>query len=556
MSDFRQALQHHLNQTRAGLYGQFEHAFNFNTGPEQNDLLKIAPGESITFTGLLTSGLECSLIATNNLASSSGAGYAAQRLPANDRTIVIPVAPQDGNATLEFSCPTTDPTGPGEVVSHTVVSRFDNDDFFEAIDETLTRIFSKFSPGSRDIVSSQAGDYYCAGGRIPVGDGLGETAVFDENGTFKWRVQIQDVPTLSIAVEYDEGSEVLGNIQIEDSGRGTVKLVGYDASLNVDQGGVSEPAALYETAVVRNLFTAFYDVKVNNGSFIVAARRNNEWDGAASAFADIFKIDAVSGAIVETFDKNSGGFTFTKLAVCPVTGNIAVAQTQTTTPSGESPMNVMILDSDLNFLYSDLVPWTSITGQSNNGRFVFPTFDSTGRLFLMSQTGFMVRWTDGTLAVRDLEVNLFAPRVLTAQSAGPIGDLGHNLNGNLIFSAGGPEFSLTSRIFHYTNDGVEVSDYIVVDEGDLPGAVHVRPTSGSGPGPDLGGFFTQELSMTPPGRRNSVAAVKYADGNITGIFFNSVNVEFVHDSWKAVHSVNGPVEIMNNAPGWEYNSPL
>ena len=552
MSEFRQILQHHLNQTRAGLYGQFEHAFNFNTGPDQDSLLKIAPGESITFSGELTNGQLCSFIASNNLASSSGAGFAAQRSPANGRTIVIPVAPQDGNATLEFSCPTGG--GQTEVVSHTIVDRFTNDDRFDAIDQSLTRIFTQFSPGSRDIVSSEAGDYYCAGGRIPVGDGTGETAVFDANGTFKYRIQIQDVVTLSVAVEYDEGSEVIGNAQIEDSGRGTVKLVGYDASLNVDQGGVSEPAALWETAVVRNLFTAFYDVKVNNGSFIVAARRNNEWDGAASAFADIFKIDAVSGAIVETFDKNSGGFTFTKLAVCPVTGNIAVAQTQTTTPSGESPMNVMILDSDLNFLYSDLVPWTSITGQSNNGRFVFPTFDSTGRLFLMSQTGFMVRWTDGTLAVRDLEVNLFAPRVLTAQSAGPIGDLGHNLNGNLIFSAGGPEFSDTSRIYHYDNDGVFVSEYIAPGPGgDLPGAVHVRPASG--PGPDLGMFFTQEKSLTPPGRQRAVAAVKYANGNITGIFFNSVNVEFDHMKWTAEHSVNGPM-VIDPLGDWEYNSPL
>ena len=39
-NEFRQILQHHLNQTRAGLYGQFEHAFNFNTGPDQDALLK------------------------------------------------------------------------------------------------------------------------------------------------------------------------------------------------------------------------------------------------------------------------------------------------------------------------------------------------------------------------------------------------------------------------------------------------------------------------------------------------------------------------------------
>ncbi len=551
MSEFRQILQHHLNQTRAGLYGQFEHGFNFNTGLDQNALLKIAPGESITFTGLLTTGQECSLIATNNLSSSSGAGFAAQRSPANGRTIVIPVAPQDGNATLEFSCPTG--SSQTEVVSHTIVDRFTNDDRFDAIDENLLRIFTQFSPGSRDIVSSQAGDYYCCGGRIPVGDTTGETTVFDANGTFKWRVQIQDVVTLSNAVAYDEGSEVLGNVQIEDSGRGTVKLVGYDASLNVDQGGPTEPAALWETAVVRNRFTAFYDCKADdNGSFIVAARRNDEWDGAAGAFADIFKIDAVTGAILATFDKNGGNFTFTRLAVCPVTGNIAVAQSQTSTPSGHSAMNILILDSDLNFVSSDLIPWGAISGTSAFGRFMMPTFDSTGRLFVLSPIGFMVRYTDSTLTVRDLEVELFPALTLPDQS---LGDVGHNLNGHVIFSAGRSAFNDTSRIYHFDNDGVFVSEYIAPGPGgDLPGAVHVRPASG--PGPDLGAFFTQERSLTPPGRQRSVAAVKYADGNITGIFFNSVNVEFVHNSWRAEHSVHGAVDISAVAPGWEYNSPL
>ena len=551
MSDFRQTLQHHLSQTRAGLYGQFEHGFNFNTGPDQNDLLKIAPGESITFSGELTNGQLCSFIASNNLLSTSGAGFASQRSPANDRTIVIPLGPQEGNATLEFSCPTGGTQT--EVVSHVIVDRFTNDDRWDAIDENLVRIFTKTAGGTRDIVSSQAGDYYVCGGRILVGDGTGELAVFEDDGTFKWRAQIQDVPTLSSLIAYDEGSEVVGNMQIEDFGRGTVKLVGYDASLNVDQGGPSEPAALYETAVVRNLRTALYDCKADgSGSFIVAARRNDEWDGAASVFADIFKINAATGAISATFDKNGGSFTFTKLAVCPVTGNIAVAQTQTTTPSGESAMNVLILDSNLNFVSSDLVPWATITGSAAFGRFIFPTFDSTGRLFLLTQKGFMVRYTDSTLAVRDLEVNLFAPTVLLVES---VAAAAHNLNGNVIFSAGGPEFSDTSHIFHYDNDGVFVSDYLAPGPGgDLAGNVHVRPASG--PGPDLGGFFTQELSMTPPGRQRSVAAVKYAAGNITGIFFNSVNVEFDHSKWTAEHSVHGAVDISASAPGWEYNSPL
>ncbi len=554
-NSFKQVLQHHLNQTRAGRYGQFEHSFNYNTGANQDELFKIGPGESIAFTGELTNGQVCTLIASNNLTGQSGAGYAAQRSPANSRTVVIPVAPQDGNATLEFSCPTTGPPDVGEVVSHGITEVSSQVDRWDAIDETLTRIFTKTAGSTRDIVSSLAGDYYVTSANMPaIGDGTGEAAVFDSSGTFKWRVQIEDVNTLASSVGYDEVSKTLGVMQIEDSGRGTVKLVGYDASLNVDQGGFGEPSPLYETAVVRNLSTALYDMKADgNGSFIVSFRRNNEWDGAAGEFADIIKIDAATGNIVKTFDKNSGGFTFTRMAICPVTGNIAFAQINQTTPDGESePMNVMILDSDLNFLYSDLVPWGSLTGGGNFSRHIMPTFDSTGRLFLMTTKGFMVRYSDGTLAVRDLELNLFPS--ITNFDVFAIVDIGHNLNGNVIFSGGGPGFNNQIHIFHFDNDGVQVSDYLAPGpSGNRSGAVHVRPTRAEA---DLGGFFTQELSMTPPGRQQAVAAVKYADGNITGIYFNSVEVEFDHASWRAVHSVHGPLSIGNSAPGWEYNSPL
>ncbi|MEK0340367.1 MAG: hypothetical protein QQN46_09165, partial [Nitrosopumilus sp.] len=140
---FSKTLRHHLNQTRAGLYGQFEHAFNFNTGPDQNAALKIGPGESITFTGkLLESEQVCTLIATNNLTSTSGAGYAASSVVANSRTIVIPLKPKQGNATFEFSCPGADVMT--EVVSH-VFQDFGSfsEHRWDAIDENNTRIFTK-----------------------------------------------------------------------------------------------------------------------------------------------------------------------------------------------------------------------------------------------------------------------------------------------------------------------------------------------------------------------------------------------------------------------------
>ena len=561
---FSKTLRHHLNQTRAGLYGQFEHAFNFNTGPDQNAALKIGPGESITFTGkLLESEQVCTLIATNNLTSTSGAGYAASSVVANSRTIVIPLKPKQGNATFEFSCPGADVMT--EVVSH-VFQDFGSfsEHRWDAIDENNTRIFTKTTGDgfTNDIVSSQAGDYYCSAFTIgPAGDGDGFLAVFEADGTFKWRAKIDRDNTFASTIAYDEVSEVVVSTQIDGGAQGTVRVVGYDASLNQDQGGLGEPPALYETVVCRNLRAAAYSLQADgNGSFIATTKRNNEWDGASGAFAHVFKIDAASGNIVATFDIGDEPFgrEERRVAICPVTGNIAVSQLRESSLEG-SPMNVMILDSDLNLVSSDLVPWVVPAGGRIN--YVRPTFDETGRLFIVTSNGFMVRYTDSTLTNRDIDpLNLFAPVVIVF--ANSVGDVDHNKNGNLIISAGGGDpsglWNNTAHILRFDNDGVAVSDYLVPTGAATgrtrPGRIHVRQATG--PGPDLGGFFTQELSMTPPGRQRSVAAVKYAAGNITGIFFNSVEVEFDPSKWTAVHSVHGPVPIGQLAPGWEYNSPL
>ena len=554
-NDFKQLMQHHLNQTRAGLYGQFEHAFNFNEGADQNAALKIGPGENITFSGELLDGQQCTLIATNNLTSTSGAGFAAQGTAANDRIIVIPLKPKLGNATLEFSCQTAGALT--EVVSHTISNKGSGlPDRWDAIDENSLRIFSKEGSRCSDVVSSEAGDYYVAGGRVFAGDGRGEMAAFDANGTFKWRGFLE-VGDLAVFVAYDEASSVVATAQIgsgdPDGGRGVVKLVSYDASLNVDQGDVGEPEPLYSTQVTGGFRpSALYDMKADgNGSFILAVRRNDNWVTPGSGtFANIFKIDAATGAIVATFDTNSSTGQ-ARIAACPVTGNIAIAPRSPSTPSGQSSMNLLILDSDLNFVASDRIQWGALSGIATPSH-VSVAFDETGRVFVVSTEGFMVRYTDSTLTVQDKAVSLFAPTQL------PFGrhttDIGHNHNGNLIVASGGALFNNEQHVLRFDNDGILEFDYLMPSPARIGGGIHVRPASG--PGPDLGGFFTQELSGTPPGRKPSVAAVKYAAGNITGIFFNSVEVEFDHSKWTAVHSVNGPVPIGSLSPGWEYNSPL
>ncbi|GAG50657.1 unnamed protein product, partial [marine sediment metagenome] len=126
--------------------------------------------------------------------------------------------------------------------------------------------------------------------------------------------------------------------------------------------------------------------------------------------------------------------------------------------------------------------------------------------------------------------------------------------GNLILNTGRADFNNVHSIMSFDINCDFVSEYIV--PGSTGGFYLNVERHGGGPGPDLGTFFTQEFSQTPPGKRNSVAAVKYAAGNITGIFFNSVDVEFDHSKWTAEHSVQGPVPIGVSVPGWEYNSPL
>ena len=546
-NDFKQLLQHHLNQTRAGLYGQFEHAFNFNEGADQDALMKIGPGQSITFSGELLDGQPCSLIASNNLTSTSGAGFAAQPEDVDGLIVTIPVTPKKGNATLEFSCPTAG--GTTETVSYVTDTSVRNEDRWEAIDENNMVIFSKKTSGTSGsttgIVRSDAGDYYVSG--IDIG-----VRKYDADGVLQFRGWAGAGNYVSF-VAYDPVHNVVAGYARTTRGSGATNVVGFNAA-GPDQGDSGEPDALYQTFTSLEDGTGrrrAADFKADgNGFFIVAVIRNNGYAGAAGTFATILKLDALTGDIVATYDTNSGGGVI-RIAIDPATGNIAIASINYAIPTGgSSNANVIVVDSDLNYISSVGLFWAEFTPFS--GPFVCtPTFDAESRVYLLGAGGYMARY-NSSLTTREVEVSLFDPPFTT--NGRFTLDMGHN-GDELIVFAGGPAFNNRGIVFRFDNDGNELSQYDV----NLPASTiemgHVL-VGGPVAGPDLGTVFTQERSKTPPGRIEAIAAVKYAAGNITGIFFNSVNVEFDHSKWTAVHSVNGPVPIGSLSPGWEYNSPL
>ncbi len=551
---FSKTLRHHLSQTRAGLYGQFEHSFSFNTGPDQNPLLKIGPGESITFTGELSeSGQVCTLIASNNLTSTSGAGFAAQSEVPDGREIVIPVTPRKGTANLEFSCPTVG--GTALTVSY-VTSGGGNVRRWDAHDENDMRIFTRNSfSNAFQMVSSEDAFFVAGDPAFPGGLRRASVAEFDSlTATLQWRgVNVGYVDEgAALHVAYDPLTDRVGML-IRAPFNFANKVVGF--ARGFDQGVSGEPDPLWETAISGdNQFTSPMGLEADkNGHFIATVRRNDDWVTPNSGtFANVFKIDADTGAIVATYDTGNTANSRGPVAVDPNSGNIAIVSTTSGVPQGGSGnANIVVLDSDLNYISQALVRWQDIGG-STRPIVIDVTWDHEGRLYVVSGDGLLARYTDSSLITRDVFKSLFTPQ-LPSSSLGVVG-IGHDLVGNLMLNTGRGDFNNVHSIMSFDINCDFVSEYIV--PGSTGGFSLSVERHGAGPGPDLGTFFTQELSQTPPGKRKAVAAVKYEAGNITGIFFNSVDVEFDHNKWLAVHSVHGSVDISASGPGWEYNSPL
>ncbi len=287
---FRETLQHHLNQTRAGLYGQFEHAFNFSTGPNQDALLKIGPGQEIKFSGELTgSGQLCSVIVRNFLTGPSGRGFQAQTEDPMSRTILVGADPATGQAELEFSCPTSGGNG-GGIVSYAVGGRANRRDAnrWEAIDDTDAVIFRADAASGtvRDVTHSPEGDWYTAG-VVRFSPFLGDVSKYDNTGLGIWRGR-NDLGRNKL-IAHDSLNDKVGSYSSES---GTTTLIIYEGAGPDQGGGGAEPDALFRV-VVSNRQSQEFDVRSDdNGFFYVSTFSSDGYQGAsAGVFRNIFKID-------------------------------------------------------------------------------------------------------------------------------------------------------------------------------------------------------------------------------------------------------------------------
>jgi len=299
------------------------------------------------------------------------------------------------------------------------------------------------------------------------------------------------------------------------------------------------------------------------GFFYVAGVRGDDADGGSVGVdKNIFKINALTGAIVARYDT---GADFSGLGVrlaVDSSGDLLVTQKTPTVPEdGGAAANVFKLDSSLTLLARANIDWATKIGASASfgPRFVHVTTDSSDRVYVVTSNGFLVRLSSdlSTEQVSMFLTGIGAP-LGNANSFAINQNIGHDQANQLIVFCNVPRTSAQrSVVLRYDNDGVLIRKFEVPLPGQaMVGRGHVLPGAGGGPGPDIGTAFTSELSQNPPGRIQAIAAVKFDAGNIVSIFFNSVDVEFKPLEWTAVHSVQGPMTIAPHAPGWEYNSPL
>ncbi|GAG28542.1 unnamed protein product, partial [marine sediment metagenome] len=241
----------------------------------------------------LLNGQPCTLIATNNLISSSGAGFAAQSVVPDGREIVIPVNPRQGTANLEFSCPTGG--GTALTVSY-VTAGGGNVRRWDAHDENDLRIFTRNSLRNASSVVSSEDAFFVAGEPVwPSGALRRSVAEYDSlTSTLQWRGVNVGYATEGDAlfVAYDPLRNRVGML-IRNTPGFANKVVGF--ARGFDQGDAGEPAPLYETAISGDVPPISpMDLQADkNGYFIAVITRNDDWVTPNSGtFANVFKIDA------------------------------------------------------------------------------------------------------------------------------------------------------------------------------------------------------------------------------------------------------------------------
>lgn len=546
---FKETLQHHMNQTRAGLYGQFEHAFNFQQGVNQDAKYKIGPGESIVFTGLLLSGPAVTVTATNNLLGPSGAGFVNQTNDPGSKTIVAGSNQKEGQVVFDFDVPTGG--GSSQCISYTSRAPFPSgSNRYEAIDGNDAVIFTR-SGGSNalDIVKGPGGEFYCtgSGGSISFRRSVAE---FDSAGTKIWEAGWDGRNHEFVAYDPTHDFVVAGV---------TFALVrGYDPTLAPFPMATGNET--WETKL--SAFThQIEDMKASGDGFVYVAlqRTSDTYDGATPGTRhNIFKIDAATGVIVAAYETLASVSTNpqfvgeTRLAVNS-SGELLVAQRRSTIgQDGGAAANVFKLDSSLNLLARVNVDWSP---SADTLRRVSVTTDQSDNVYLVNQSGYAYKY-DTTLATADATWGASGKRIAAAAGDDAVDDIGHDAVSELILGVGGQFFGFDGFIRRYDSDGVFISSYALLGVSQSFGQLEVLGSAGGGPGPNLGSCFTSDHSTRPPGKVASIVAAKYADGNVTDLFFNSCETQDIDpDSWSAVHSVAGAVPFGPNGQ-WAYHSPL
>ena len=565
MSEFQKSLQHHLSQTRAGLYGQFEHSFNFNQGTDQNPDFLLGRGESITFTGALVSGEALVVTVTNDLTGPSGKGFQAAEEVPESSSIVVGDNPETGQATLDFEALVGGAPGNPTITFTRDVRTPQGSDSWRSIQplplpdnctQLLIRNQGNAGDPAYDIVREDIpadGSYFIVGG-FGVSNSVGNrrsVAELSTSGARLWNAGWDEAPHRQVV--HDPTSDfVVAHVQGNHSTSRTIHIPqcrGYDRSIGL---GVGFPAALGNET-----WTTFFDDDIRFGQsrihdmvasgdgfvYVVLNRNSDTYDGATpGTFKSLFKLNAATGAIVETYLIPATSAEI-HLAVNSL-GELIVAKIAPVVPEdGGTAANTFRFDSDLTLLARYDADFDS------DERHVAVTTDADDNIYLVSKFRTFIK-LESTLTT---EISVTSP----LQFGTFVVDIGHDgTSAGLWVSQSNkqPRNRDFGQIRLYDNDGVFVKTCF-----DATAAVpRMHVNAGSGPPINVGQCFTTEFSTTPPGKRPAVACVKYAQGNITDIYFNSCE-EFEIDpaAWNDVqfHSAAGDFPFGTNGQ-WEYHSPL
>ncbi len=556
-NNFRKLLREQVNATRAGLYGQFEHAWNFDSGNDADS--KIGPGESIDFAGeLLGSGQAVTMTVTNNLTGPSGQGFHGQTVDPSDPTIIVGDAPATGQATLAFDVP----GGGGSGGLFTTL----------ALHVTSPRSVRGYDAADMQVLLAAPGSGF-GGGRHPVRSAAGDTYMSQARGR-----KYQDPSTLiwqgtnpPIEFRADEGvahdptagpNGVVAMGSKNQSFFFSQDLCGLDAST----GAV---LWTFYTGASSQFSQIIHDVKSDeNGFFYVAVRSNSSYTDAGPV-ASVFKINSTTGVVVASFDTDLPTSLRTpgpqiRLAVELGGGEVVVTQPKAT--SGHSgtgafagvSANVWKFNASFS-LIATLVDLPDDATERNSVKAV--TMDQNGNVYILDHKTNLKRYNT-TLTGGPVWTKLIrtVPPFHGDIDVGVLHDQNNTLHtiGVLPYIAPiAPATSGRTTVGRFSDvDGTGIGDLYVprspTDNFLLRARwFHIRPAGGGEPS-NNGDKFTQEFSTNPPGNVEAIAAIKYVDGDITSIFWNSVDCEFDPSKWTATHSV-GSRDVLGD---WNYNSIL